>query len=136
MTTSGRRWKQRLNSYMKVLSLLEEAVRRHAENTMNELEEQGMIKRFEFTYELAWNVLRDYFEYQINAGISGPRDAFREAFHKNLIDDGDGWMEMIRSRNLSSHTYSEDIAKGLIDKIVNSYIHLFTALRERIKAIL
>ncbi|MBP7848740.1 MAG: nucleotidyltransferase substrate binding protein [Lentimicrobiaceae bacterium] len=101
---------------MKVLSLLEEAVRRHAENTMNELEEQGMIKRFEFTYELAWNVLRDYFEYQINAGISGPRDAFREAFHKNLIDDGDGWMEMIRSRNLSSHTYSEDIAKGLIDK--------------------
>ena len=125
-----------MNSYMKVLSLLEEAVRRHAENTMNELEEQGMIKRFEFTYELAWNVLRDYFEYQGNAGISGPRDAFREAFHKNLIDDGDGWMEMIRSRNLSSYTYSEDIAKGLIDKIVNSYIHLFTALRERMKAIL
>lgn len=98
---------------------------------ISELEEQGLIQRFEFTHELAWNVLKDYFEYQGNADITGSRDATREAFNKGLIDDGDGWMEMIKSRNKSSHTYNEETAKEIVKNVVEWYYGLFLKLKDR-----
>jgi len=55
---------------------------------------QGLIKSFEFTHELAWNVIKDFFFYQGNSSIMGSRDASREAFSKGLIDDGSTWMKM------------------------------------------
>lgn len=53
------------------------------------LEQQGLIQAFEFTHELAWNVMRDYFFWQGNAAIAGSRDATREAFAKGLLEDGE-----------------------------------------------
>jgi nucleotidyltransferase substrate binding protein (TIGR01987 family) len=74
---------------------------------LSNLESQGLIQAFEFTHELAWNVMRDFFEYQGDTTIKGSCDATREAFSRNLIADGAGWMEMIKSRNASTHTYDE-----------------------------
>jgi len=65
------------------------------------LEQQGLIKSFKFTHELAWNVMKDYFEYQGSTGIAGSRDAIREAFRRGLVSDGEAWMATIGSRNLS-----------------------------------
>lgn len=78
---------------------LENAVLLSHERDFTPLEEQGLIQAFEFTHELAWNVMKDYFADQGNISITGSRDAIREAFNKGLITDGEGWMEMIRSRN-------------------------------------
>lgn len=124
------RWQQRFQNFEKAFKLLEDAVLQSRESDLNELEEQGLIQRFEFTHELAWNVIKDYFEYQGNTSITGSRDASREAFNRGLIEDGEGWMEMIKSRNQSSHTYNEEVADRIIQKIINNYYFLFLAFKQ------
>lgn len=95
---------------------------------MNELEEQGLIKAFEYTYELGWNMLKDYLEYQGQTDIAGSRDTIREAFKVGLIADGDGWMQMLQNRNRTSHTYNEATADAIIDAILYAHFALFEAL--------
>lgn len=131
MSTQDLRWQQRFQNFLKAFSLLEEAVLKYQNEGLSDLEEQGLIQRFEFTHELAWNVLKDYFEYQGNVNITGSRDAAREAFQKGLVDDGEGWMEMIKSRNKSSHTYNEDIAKEIVKHVAEWYYRLFLKFKER-----
>lgn len=131
MSTQDMRWQQRFQNFLKAFVLLESAVKKFNNEGLSELEEQGLIQRFEFTHELAWNVLKDYFEYQVNTEITGSRDAAREAFNKGLIQDGDGWMEMIKSRNKSSHTYNEETAKELVEQIVQSYYTLFSVFKDK-----
>lgn len=129
------RWQQRFDNFLKAFSLFEKAVLQHKESGLSELEEQGLIQRFEFTHELAWNVLKDYFEYQGNTSITGSRDATREAFNKGLIDDGEGWMEMIKSRNQSPHTYNEDTAKEIVRNITERYYDLFVAFKAKMTSL-
>ncbi len=128
MDNNDIRWKQRLQNFRKAFALLEEAVERYNQQGLSALEEQGLIQRFEFTHELAWNVLKDYFEYQGNTSITGSRDATREAYSNGLVEDGDGWMEMIKSRNQSSPTYNEKVTDELRNKIRGTYYSLFKAL--------
>lgn len=75
------------------------------ERPLSPLETQGLIQSFEFTQELAWNVLKDYLEDKGILGLIGSKDASRSAFKNGLIDNRDGWMKMIEARNLTSHTY-------------------------------
>ena len=124
------RWKQRFGNYLKALGQLQKFI---AKDNLNELEEQGLIQAFEFTHELAWNVMKDYFEYQGNTTITGSRDATREAFQKGLIEDGAQWMEMIKSRNQSTHTYNESTANDIRDRILNYYYDLFVSFKEKMK---
>lgn len=126
METQEIRWQQRFQNYLKAFSLLEEAVQKHQSEGLTELEQQGLIQRFEFTHELAWNVLKDYFYYQGTTSINGSSDATREAFQNGLIQDGDQWMAMIISRNQSTHTYNQETAQELVEKITQVYIHLFS----------
>jgi len=119
------RWQQRLNSYESALGQLTNAVELARQRPLSVLEKQGVIQAFEFTHELAWNVIKDYFFYQGANTITGSRDAVREAFSKGLVEDGEGWMEMIRSRNLSSHTYNQSVAEEVVEKIVDRYHRLF-----------
>lgn len=125
------RWIQRLDNYGKALLQLEEAVNISGERDLTPLEEQGMIQSFEFTHELAWKVMKDYFEDQGNTAITGSGDATREAFQKGLITDGNGWMEMIKSRNISSHTYNEEVADEIRLEIMESYFDLFKAFQKK-----
>ena len=99
------------------------------------MEEQGLIKAFEYTYELAWNTLKDYLQYQGGFNITGSRDAIREAFSNNLITDGDKWMEMILSRNLTSHSYNEETADEISSAIFNDYFDLFKQLELKLETI-
>ena len=119
------RWEQRLVNYTKALAQLTDAIQLATQRSLSELEKQGLIQAFEFTHELAWNVIKDYFFYQGNTNITGSRDAVREAYNKGLLTDGEGWMEMIVSRNKTSHTYNQAIANEIVDKIVSQYIKLF-----------
>lgn len=122
------RWRQRFANYKKALRQLQEAVDLSEQRELSKLEEQGVIQAFEFTHELAWNVLKDYLQDQGNQSISGSKDATREAFKVELIADGELWMAMIQSRNLSSHTYDEHTADQLVEAILESYFPLFVAL--------
>ncbi|MEQ1662197.1 MAG: nucleotidyltransferase substrate binding protein [Thiobacillus sp.] len=129
------RWQQRLANYSKALEQLGNAVTTSQARALSDLEKQGLIQAFEFTHELAWNVMKDYFAHQGNPGITGSRDAAREAFQKGLIEDGEGWMEMIRSRNLTSHTYQQKIADEICGHIVARYFTLFEQFLHRMNAL-
>jgi len=119
------RWKQRFSNFKKALIQLEEAVMLSEQRDLTKLEKQGVIQAFEFTHELAWNVLKDFLDDQGNQNIKGSKDATREAFKVSLITDGEQWMAMIQSRNLSSHTYDEKTAESLVVAIIHDYFPLF-----------
>lgn len=129
------RWKQRFSNYRRAFRQLSDAASLAAERSLTPLEQQGFIKAFEFTHELAWNVMKDYFEYQGNTAITGSRDAIREAFRRGLVTDGDTWMETIKSRNRSSHTYDESTAKQLIEIISTRYMTLFDDFQTRMQGL-
>jgi nucleotidyltransferase substrate binding protein (TIGR01987 family) len=129
--SDGIRWKQRLANYEKAVLVLLSAVNLTKQRMLSDLEKQGLIQSFEFTHELAWNVMKDYFFYQGNANITGSRDAVRESFSKGLITDGEGWMEMIKSRNQTSHTYNLKIANEIVEKIINQYSELFSIFLQK-----
>ena len=125
------RWKQRLENYSKALRQLTRFIEK---GELNEFEQQGLIQCFEYTYELAWNSIKDVFEAQGEVGIIGNRDAFRLAFKRGLIENGETWMEMIKSRALTSHTYNEDVANDISSKIVTRYYPEFIRLHLRLEA--
>lgn len=127
------RWRQRLANYRKAFAQLSAAVDLAQSRELSELERQGLIQAFEFTHELAWNVMKDYFAYQGSTGITGSRDAVREAFDKGLITDGEGWMEMIQSRNQTAHAYNEEVAAEITRRIVEGYRPLFLQFLERME---
>ncbi|WP_026199132.1 nucleotidyltransferase substrate binding protein [Lamprocystis purpurea] len=129
------RWQQRFANYRRAFQQLREAVDLAKERPLSRLEQQGLIKAFEFTQELAWNVMKDYFEYQGATDITGSRDAIREAFRRGLVSDGDTWMDTIKSRNRSSHTYDENTAKQLIEIITTRYMAVFGAFLTRMEAL-
>ncbi len=126
------RWKQRLDNYAKALAQLTKFIDK---GELNELEQQGLIQSFEYTYELAWNVIKDYLEFQGQTGIMGSRDAFRRAFSLGLVENGEVWMEMIRSRMLTSHTYNPDVADAVAHSIANTYYAEFISLHDRLEAL-
>lgn len=121
------RWKQRFQNYQKALRQLEKFLKT---DDLNELEEQGLIQAFEYTYELSWNVLKDYLSYQGITEIIGSRDAFRVAYNRKLITNGEIWMQMIESRIKSSHTYNEEIAKEIVTEIKQSYFKEYIKLED------
>lgn len=125
------RWKQRFDNYQRALNQLISAVELKAQRTLSDLENQGLIQGFEFTHELAWNVLKDYLEMEGIQGLVGSRSTAREAFKRGLVSDGEVWMDMIEKRNLSSHTYNESVAKTLVDSISDRYYPAFIELRDR-----
>jgi nucleotidyltransferase substrate binding protein (TIGR01987 family) len=129
------RWEQRFRNFSKAFSLLEEAVLRSRQASLNDLEKQGLIQRFEFTHELAWKVMKDFLEYKGKSSIIGSRDATREAFNSEIIEDGESWMEMIISRNLSSHTYDEEAIDDIATKIEHIYYPLFLSFKEKMDSI-
>jgi nucleotidyltransferase substrate binding protein (TIGR01987 family) len=129
----GIRWRQRLEQYSKALAQLGEAVAVCRERPLSRLEKQGAIKVFEFTHELAWNVMKEFFAHQGNSSLMGSRDATREAFAGGLIEDGEGWMAMIPSRNQTAHTYNEQVADEILAEVVNRHYPLFVAFEARMR---
>jgi len=130
MTAKDIRWIQRFNHYSKALSQLTKFVEK---GKLNEFEKQGLIQAFEYTYELVWNTLKDYFEAQGETNIHGSRDVFRLAFRRGLIEEGETWMGMIRSRTLTSHTYNENVADEISAEILNKYFSEFVKLQTKLE---
>lgn len=129
------RWQQRFSNFRRAFASLAAAVGLARARPLSDLEKQGLIQAFEFTHELAWNVMRDYFAYQGNTAITGSRDAVREAFSKGLLDDGEGWMEMLQSRNLTSHTYNQLVADEIAERILDAYFRLFEVFLTRMTSL-
>ena len=122
------RWQQRFSNFNKALTQLQKFIDK---GELSELEAQGLVKAFEYTYELAWNTIKDFLEFSGQSDIYGSRDAIRKGFQLGLITDGDGWMDMLKSRNQTSHTYNEETAKQINNAVVTRYYDLFIRLKTK-----
>lgn len=120
------RWKQRFSNYRHALERLQEGA---ALKQPSDLEKEGIIQRFEFTFELAWKTLKDYMESQ-EIPVRFPREVIKEAFRYALLDDGECWMSMLEERNRLSHTYNEHTAHKAHQHIVADYLPQLNALKD------
>ena len=130
------RWEQKLQSYHKALNRVAEVVNVMDKRQLNDFEADGLIQRFEFTFELAWKLMKSYAEFQgTDKEIMGSRDAIRWAFENKIINDSGIWMEMVKRRNDTSHTYDEETAAEVVIRIKDSYYQAFMALYDRMKSL-
>ena len=130
MSKQDIRWIQRFNNYQKALAQLEQGVELASERDLSALEKEGVIQRFEYTQELAVNVIKDFYEEMDGEEIGTKREVFELAFDKGLIAKGIELLESIKSRNLTSHTYNEEVAEVIFMDIINKYYDAFEELKE------
>ncbi len=124
------RWKQRFQNFEKAYHQLKDSVLKV--NKLSDLEKEGMVQRFEYTFELAWKTLKDYLEDQ-QVDVNFPRQVIKQSFHYEIIDDGELWMDMLEKRNLMAHTYQEDIFRQAVKKIAEDYFPAITQLYNHLK---
>lgn len=135
------RWEQRFFNYKKALNKLDEAVNtikekyedkdgQIADDFLDDMLKEALIQWFEYTHELAWKVMKDYLAEVGNLHTIGSRDASREAFSAGLVTDGELWMEMLRSRNMTSHTYNEETADDIYSRIMENYHEAFLQFKK------
>lgn len=124
------RWKQRFENFENAFLLLEEAVNDFP--NLSKLEKEGLIQRFEYTFELSWKTLKDFLESQ-GVGAKFPREVIKQAFKNDLISDGELWLQMLDSRNQMAHHYDEKTFKKNLKKIINFYFDLIKQVYETLK---
>ncbi len=120
--------KELLVDYENCLQRLEEILNRDAKKDPDLID--GTIQRFEFTFEIAWKLMR---EILVDRGVSGnsPKMTIKESFREKFFKDGDGWIKMLEDRNLTSHTYKQDLAKEIYERIKNKHYILLKKLKEQ-----
>lgn len=121
------RWKQRFQNFQNAYTQLHQAVSKFG--ALSVLEKEGMVQRFEYTFELAWKTLKDFLEDK-NIDAKYPREVIKKAFEYEIIKDGEIWLEMMEQRNLMAHTYSEEIFKKVIQLINEKYFKAISQVYE------
>ncbi len=123
------RWIQRLQNWNRALAML---TRFMEQESLDELQEQGLIQSFEYNHELAWKTQKDYLEDQGYEELHGSKNVAKKAFEVGLVTSGEVWLDMIKSRNLSSHTYNKEVTEKIITAIVDDYFEAFTTLNSHL----
>lgn len=125
------RWKQRFQNFEKSLNYLQQAMQIPHPDIF---QKAGLIQFFEISFELSWNVMKDYLEEQGFIGLRSPRDTIKKAFEIGLITDGHTWIQTLENRNRTSHTYDEAAAEQVIKEIVARHYPLLLALYQHLKS--
>ena len=127
------RFSERKEDYKKALAKLEEALQEEP----SEIVIDGILHRFEFTFELAWKTIKDYLEYMgISEKVGSPRENIQLAYKQGIISNGELWIEIMLARNSLSHLYDEETSRNIYEKIKTSYIKAFEELEEKFENIL
>lgn len=117
------RWRQRLENFESAFLLLRGGLRDKPLAELSDLEKEGVIQRFEYTFELAWKTLRDYLEFSgVKLDLVTPRAAIKAAFAAGVIADGQAWIDMLEQRNIMSHTYNKSNFEKAISSIDGHYL--------------
>lgn len=128
--TTDIRYIQRFENFCKAFKQLEEAVKLSGRRKLSELEEQGLVQAFEYTHELAWNVLKDFLTREGIVNLFGSKSVSREAFKLGLIKEGQIWMDMIKDRNETVHAYDQKKADKIYKNIVEKYFAEFAEFQK------
>lgn len=122
--------KQKFDNFVNAVERLQEGILKF--NEKNDLLRDGLIQRFEFTFELAWKTLKVIFEDEGLKGINSPKMVFKEAFLADLIEDEELWLRMLSDRNATSHIYSQDLAIKICNNIIKKYVIALESLKKKI----
>ncbi len=126
------RFKERFEEYKKALKRLEEAL----QEEKTEIVIDGVLHRFEFTFELAWKTMKDCLEYLgVSQKTGSPRENIQMAFKQGLIDDGETWIDIMLDRNSLAHLYDEDTSREIYDRIKEKYVTEFEKLEKKLSEI-
>lgn len=128
MTAPAIYWKQRFGNFEKALAQLHDADCLAHQRTLSRLEKLGLIHTFEFTYALAWKVLKDFLSFQGVPDLAAPLETTNTAFEHHLIKDAEGWMMMLADKNRTSNAYQQGTADGIAEHIHRRYVGLFRHL--------
>lgn len=125
------RWKQRFQNFERAYKLLYSALEGKSIGDFSDLEQEGIIQRFEYTYELAWKTMKDFLQEEgVIIDPLTPRTVIKEAFIANLIDDGQVWTDMMLHRNLLSHTYDDQTFNEVLKAVNSKYLPAISKLYE------
>lgn len=128
------RWLQRLDSFRKACRrVLEITESDKKPDDLSELEQEGLVQRFEYTYELAWKVMQDFLKYKGYDFPLGPNGTLQKAFEDGLITHHDAWRRMNKARGTTSHTYNEGDAREIVENIYNEYSELLKSLAVKLE---
>lgn len=128
------RWLQRYDNFHKACQrVLEITESDRYVDDLSDLELEGLVQRFEYTFELAWKVLQDLMKYKGYEFVQGPNGTLAQAFEDGVITDHDGWRRMSRARIITAHTYDEDDVRGVACDIYKEYSCLLKKLDERLE---
>lgn len=130
------RWKQRFEHFVNAFKQLKNAKQLKEERDFSELELQGVIQAFEVSQELSWKVMKDFLEEQGKTDLFGSKNAVKEAFNVGLISKGEVWLDMIKSRNLTSHIYEQKEVLAILEIILNDYFPVFIDFENKMKSLL
>ena len=121
----------KVNNFNNALARLKEGIAKYDE--ANDLLRDGVIQRFEFTFELAWKTLKAVFEDEGLTGLNSPKTVLREAFAAELITDDELWLAMLSDRNSTAHFYNEQLAIEICHNIQEKYVIALVNLIDKIK---
>jgi len=123
------RWVYRFDNYKRAFNLLREAIEALEQRELTQLEKEGIIQRFEYTWELAWKVLKDYLEHEgVVLDKITPASVIKAAFEAKIIKDGEQWMSALDARNSMSHQYNLKKFEEIIKDIQAQYLSLLDDL--------
>ncbi|GHU73732.1 nucleotidyltransferase [Clostridia bacterium] len=116
------RWKQRFQNFSRAFLLLRELDGQNLD-LLKPIEQEGFIQRFEYTFELAWKTAKDYLTEQgVTLSEITPRTVLKSAFAAGIISNGQGFIDMLNSRNLLSHTYDFETFRDILAKVQAEYL--------------
>ena len=115
------RWDERFDNFKLALANINETNDCIQQNGLNKIYTMALIQAFEIVFELAWKTMKDYLEYE-GIKTDTPRQTIKTAFLRNLIPDGQIWIDMMEARNKTSHTYNESLAKSLTNEITDKFL--------------
>jgi nucleotidyltransferase substrate binding protein (TIGR01987 family) len=125
----------KLQNFQKAIERLREAVIVAQQFPDNRIIQDGLIQRFEFTFELAWKTSKVKLETQgLNEALS-PKAVLKELYSLKWIDDETIWLEMLKDRNMTSHVYDERVADEITDRVMNKYLRAFEELYNKLNAV-
>jgi nucleotidyltransferase substrate binding protein (TIGR01987 family) len=128
------RWKQRFQNFENAYNVFCRTLKRFEKEPEDEITQMALVQTFEFTYELAWNSMKDYLENEGYDEVKNSKQTIRVAFQAELITDAEKWMEVIQKRNLASHTYNQVILQETVQYIQNEFFPLVRKLYEDLRS--
>lgn len=124
------KWGERLTTYQNAIDRLTEVITLSRQHPLNQFERDSLVKRFEFSYEMAWKLMMSYEKDNGITEILGSKDVIRQAFRLSIVKNGEAWLEMVDARNRTSHLYDEEMATDAADEIIHTYYPLLVELRD------